>query len=342
VTVKQTKQGKWLVQVDRQGVPRVRKSFDDKKSAELFEREYLSRYATKINQNADQRSLKELVELWFIYHGLNLADGERRRQCLLDMASALKNPVASRLTPEQFVQYRYTRLKDGLTEKTFNNHHGYLSSLFNKLRKLKVIDYENPISEVDFIKIQERQLSYLSRDQIETLLDAIKTGCKNESTWYVAQLCLRTGARWGEAEQLRFKQLHSGRVTYEFTKGKKTRTIPLYAGFYDELQRFAKYKNPDDRVFDNCIGSFRRAVCRTDLNLPRGQCSHILRHTFASHFMMNGGNILSLQKILGHADISMTMRYAHLSPDHLFDAVKLNPIADLGSIPEPGIESIGS
>jgi site-specific recombinase XerD len=42
---------------------------------------------------------------------------------------------------------------------------------------------------------------------------------------------------------------------------------------------------------------------------------HALRHTFASHFMMSGGNILTLQKLLGHADLKMTMVYAHLSPD---------------------------
>lgn len=333
MSVKQEENGKWSVQIDRKGIPRVRKSFSDRKEAELFEREYLARYASKVNQNADGRSLKELVELWFMYHGLNLADGEKQRRCLLDVATGLKNPIASRLTAEAFVAFRYARLQAGLTQKTFNNHHGYLSALYNRLRKLKVIDYENPIAEVEFIKIQERQLSYLSVAQIETLLEAVKSGCKNESTWYVAQLCLRTGARWGEAEQLRFKQLHSGRVTYEFTKGKKTRTIPLAADFYRELMQFAKYKNPDDRVFGNCIGAFRRAVARTDLDLPRGQCSHILRHSFASHFMMNGGNILSLQKILGHADISMTMRYAHLSPDHLQDAIKLNPVADMGSIP---------
>lgn len=332
MTVKAGKNGKWQVEIDRKGIPRVRKSFDLKADADAYEREYLSRYATRVNANADGRSLKELVELWFEYHGLNLADGEKRRRCLLDLATALKNPVASRLTAEEFVKYRAARLRAGLSQKTANNHHGYLSSLYNKLRKLKVIDYENPIGEVDFIKIQERQLSYLSTDQIVTLLEAIKSGCDNDSTWYVAQLCLRTGARWGEAEQLRFKQLHSGRVTYEFTKGKRTRTIPLDPWFYAELLKFAGYKNPDDRLFTNCIGSFRRAVARTDLDLPRGQCSHILRHSFASHFVMKGGSIVSLQKILGHADISMTMRYAHLCPDHLQDAVKLNPIADVGSI----------
>jgi len=45
--------------------------------------------------------------------------------------------------------------------------------------------------------------------------------------------------------------------------------------------------------------------------------SEPLRHTFASHFMMRGGNLYELKEILGHKDVKMTMRYAHLSPNHL-------------------------
>jgi len=45
--------------------------------------------------------------------------------------------------------------------------------------------------------------------------------------------------------------------------------------------------------------------------------------------MMNGGNIIALQRILGHADIKQTMRYAHLAPDHLEDAVEKNPLNSL-------------
>ncbi len=330
MTVKPNKSGKWLVQIDRKGIPRVRKSFTVKSDAELFERKYLSRHLAKQDVSNDQRTLIELVDLWFKYHGINLSDGERRKMCLIDMCRALGNPRARLLSSEKFVSYRFNKLKSGLNQKTFNNRHGYLSAMYNKLRKLKVIDYENPIQDVDFIKIQQRQLSYLSVDQINTLLESVKQGCHNKSTWYVAQLCLRTGARWGEAEQLKMKQLHAHRVTYEFTKSKKTRTIPLDPIFYNEILTFAKYKNPDDRIFTNCIGAFRRAVKRAKIELPTGQNTHILRHSFASHFIMNGGNILTLQKILGHSDITMTMRYAHLSPDHLMDAIKLNPIADTG------------
>ena len=46
---------------------------------------------------------------------------------------------------------------------------------------------------------------------------------------------------------------------------------------------------------------------------------HGLRHTFASHFMMAGGNILTLQKLLGHSSVAVTMKYAHLAPDFMRD-----------------------
>ena len=45
--------------------------------------------------------------------------------------------------------------------------------------------------------------------------------------------------------------------------------------------------------------------------------------------MIDGGNILTLQKILGHANLTMTMRYAHLAPEHLQEARELNPLAAL-------------
>jgi site-specific recombinase XerD len=71
------------------------------------------------------------------------------------------------------------------------------------------------------------------------------------------------------------------------------------------------------------------ASMREDTNVP-AQLTHILRHTLASHHMMGGGDILSLQRILGHSSMTMTMRYAHLSPDHLQSVLKLSPLAQCG------------
>ncbi|KRV01105.1 hypothetical protein AN456_07760 [Pseudomonas aeruginosa] len=62
--------------------------------------------------------------------------------------------------------------------------------------------------------------------------------------------------------------------------------------------------------------------------------THILRHTFTSHYMIGGGDTLALQRILGHSSMTMTMtmtmRYAHLSPEHLESAMRLSPLAQLG------------
>ena len=71
---------------------------------------------------------------------------------------------------------------------------------------------------------------------------------------------------------------------------------------------------------------WKRAHKGTDIAVRK---PYELRHTFASHFMMNGGNILVLQRSLGHANLTMTMRYAHLAPDHLQEVVKLNPLTAL-------------
>src|SRR5258705_13503572 len=60
--------------------------------------------------------------------------------------------------------------------------------------------------------------------------------------------------------------------------------------------------------------SFENAVTEAKLD---GLHFHDLRHSFASWFVMRGGSLQALQTILGHADIKMTLRYAHLAPDHL-------------------------
>ena len=69
------------------------------------------------------------------------------------------------------------------------------------------------------------------------------------------------------------------------------------------------------------------ALARTTIRLPKGQAAYSSRHTTASHFIQNGGNILTLQKILGHSSLAMTMRYSHLAPEHLAEAVRLSPLA---------------
>jgi site-specific recombinase XerD len=75
--------------------------------------------------------------------------------------------------------------------------------------------------------------------------------------------------------------------------------------------------------------TFAKAYKDSGVRKIERQSTHILRHSFASHFMMNGGNILTLQKILGYSTVNVTMRYAHLSPDHLQEALEFAPVVKL-------------
>ncbi len=121
------------------------------------------------------------------------------------------------------------------------------------------------------------------------------------------------------------------RVRKQFaTKGKKNRSIPISKELYEEIIALDGF-----RFFTDSYFQFLSVMDKTSFVLPRGQLTHVLRHTFAAHFMMSGGNILALQKILGHHDIKMTMRYAHLAPDHLETALRFNPLATLPSHIQP-------
>jgi integrase len=63
----------------------------------------------------------------------------------------------------------------------------------------------------------------------------------------------------------------------------------------------------DERIFGSAYSAFREGMIDAKLKLSDGQLTHILRHTFASHFIMNGGNTV-LQKLLGDHSLAMTIR----------------------------------
>ena len=273
MTVKKQENGKWLVNIDRAGVKRKRKSFESRKEAEIFEREYLDSNKKNILINEDRRTLSELINIWYRHHGYTLSDGKHRTRQLIAMAEGMGNPIASQITPEQFLDYRFKRTVEDdkpIAAKTFNNIHTYINAIYNRLFKLKMIDYHNPIDGVDQVKVQERQLGYLSLDEIDYVLNLCKT-TSNESVWWIVQICIRTGARWGEAENITKKQLHNESITFEFTKSKKIRTVALASAFFKELLKFCKNKSPNQRIFTNSYYTFTDLLNKSDITFQKGQ-----------------------------------------------------------------------
>jgi integrase len=325
MAIEQLPDGRWKVDVEPIKGKRFRKTLKTKGEAQRFEATCRARFAENPDwapKRKDLRRLSELVTLWFDLHGHSLRDGERRRTKLEALAKRLRNPPAIRLDPQTYAQDRRVRLGEGTSPKTLNNELGYLRAVYNELRGLSVIDYDNPLALVKPLKIQERELSWLTNDQIAELLAEIRRGCDNPHVEIITLICLATGARWSEAEKLKPTGLRNGVITFSGTKSGKVRSVPISAELEAQIIRHWKQHGQPN----SAITSFRRALARTTIELPKGQAAHALRHTFASHFIQNGGNVLTLQKILGHSSLAMTMRYAHLAPDHLADAVRLGPL----------------
>lgn len=267
------------------------------------------------------------MSVWHQHHGVNLRAGKNTYSRLINLCEALGNPHADRFNAESFAEYRAHRLSEGISASNLNREHAYLRSVFNELRRLGHWAGENPLAKVRQFKVAERELSYLTSEQIEALLAELEKG-RNHGALLIAKVCLSTGARWSEAELLKPSQIRDGQIHFTGTKSGKNRSVPISEELFAELEEAGR-RSYTGRLFKYAYSAFRTAVERLGLRLPRGQLTHVLRHAFASHFMMNGGNILALQKLLGHQSLTMTMRYAHLAPEHLQEARSLNPLARL-------------
>ena len=274
------------------------------------------------------RRLSSLVDIWYKLHGQSLKDAKYRLSLTLAIVDRLGNPDIYDFTASDWAEYRAERLNK-VTPSTVNHEQRYLSAVLAEMVRMGHIP-TNPIANVRQIKVSETELTFLSLDQCRQLLDECKAS-SNPHCYAVALICLATGARWGEAERLTWSAILPGKILFkgESTKTGKSRAVPISD---DVLSQITALADPaPGRLFKTCRDAFRSAYKRTGFNTPQQQ-THILRHTFASHYMMNGGDILSLQRILGHGNITMTMRYAHLSPDHLSSVLKLGVISRLNSV----------
>ena len=275
--------------------------------------------------DAPGRRLSDFVEDWFRLHGHTLKDARYRHSRTLQICQRLGDPCVDDFTSADWADYRVDRLRQ-VKPSTVNHEQRYLSAVLAdavRLGKLKT----NPLAVVRQIRVADQELAYLSLEQCQQLLVECKAST-NPSCYPVALLCLATGARWGEVEALHRSSILPGKVVYQAatTKSDRTRAVPVDQAILDEVLSCAE-PGPG-RLFLRCRDAFRSAYRRTGFQTPQ-QLTHVLRHTFASHFVMGGGDILTLQRILGHANITVTMRYAHLSPSHLAAAVDFNPLTQM-------------
>lgn len=197
----------------------------------------------------------------------------------------------------------------------------------------------SPLQYLKELKEPPRPDVFLSAEEIEKILDVSKGHYFH--TLFI--LAANTGMRRGELAGLCWDKISFDRSLIEISRlrdrlglGDRTKTagsrryIPMNAVVRNYLLVLKENSTQDIVVIDengepfdvdHLYRDFRKFLKLA--GITKHYRFHDLRHTFASHFMMNGGNIYDLQKILGHTSLEMTQRYAHLAPEHLVQAANV-------------------
>ncbi|KKF38923.1 MAG: tyrosine-type recombinase/integrase [Hafnia sp.] len=318
--IKTLEGGRYKVDVRPRGAAgrRIQRVFIKKADALAFEKHVMMTANSEEwkGNSRDYRELSELFSLWWKYEGRNLEYAEKRKKAMETIISHMGNPPAYKLTPKFLSEFRSRRLYSGVKASTINRDITMISSMFTVLISVDEFSGENPFRAIKPLKEITPEMTYLTHSEIEALLSKV-----SDDALRMTLLCLSTGGRWGEVLHVKAEHIQHNRVTFFKTKNGKHRTIPLS----DDVITAVKTKETG-MLFSVDYAEYRKILKSVKPDLPRGQAVHVLRHTFAAHFMMNGGNILTLQKIMGHASIQQTMTYAHLSPDYLQDAISYNPL----------------
>lgn len=249
---------------------------------------------------------------------------------------------AGQLTAGQLVQFMQHLQHQGLASQTVARRMNCLRSMF-KFLQLKGNVEANPCASVSVPKKPRKLPTYLSTEECKRLLAA------TDRNYYVMlafrdraalSLLLHTGLRRGELLNLHLSDidLQARWLRVTEAKGGKDRVIPLVAAVIAAISDWLEMRPRCDHDSLLCgltrkpLGRkglyrlFRKALKNADIH--RSDITlHSLRHTFASLLLQNGCDLVSIQRLLGHASLESTAVYLHLDMASLHEAVAHHPVS---------------
>ena len=241
-----------------------------------------------------------------------------------------------KLRTADLVHYRAAQLKTGIAFTTLNLRLKCLQTMLNWAHEeLEVLEV---VPHIKMMKVVHVESGYLRPDQIRALYEVIGT----EQPWAaLVRVAMCCGLRIGELRALRWKnvdlvgkRIHVTETTWSCTwevngvKSGKPRTVPLNDTAETALRQLKAvgplvFGLPPTGAmlgYQRCHGTLTRFFKAAGIPAVK-QPTHIFRHTFGSHMAMRGVPMRTLQELMGHASVTTTARYAHLSPDVGHDAV---------------------
>lgn len=234
------------------------------------------------------------------------------------------------------VRIYLTKLYDEkLARKTVARKISCLRSFFKFLVRERLV-LDNPFALAFIPKAEKKLPEFFYEEEMEALFRACETetllGQRNKA---LLELLYATGMRVSECSQIRMKDLDMYLSTVlVHGKGNKQRYIPFGSFAHDALQDYidngrksllSKRDTPNDYLFLNFRGgqlTSRGIRLILDKLIEKSTLTgkihpHMLRHTFATHLLANGADMRTVQELLGHAFLSSTQVYTHVSNEYL-------------------------
>ena len=215
-------------------------------------------------------------------------------------------------------------LCNGLTPASVNRKLAALKSAFSLAVKNHKLE-RNPVKEVRLLKENNARIRYLTDEEEARLFAVLPNKYKP-----LVVVAMNTGLRKTEQLSLKWTDIDFklGQITVRESKPGKSRVVPMNKTVEQSFARLPRRINnpfvfsgrkPGGRLLDlpNDWEDFLQKAKIEDFHW------HDLRHTFASRLVMAGVDLYTVCKLLGHHDIKMTMRYAHLAPGYMKAAVNL-------------------
>lgn len=228
------------------------------------------------------------------------------------------------------------RMKDaGQSPRSIQYCLAVIRQVFNFANQTSIFSGPNPVSKVRKPKFDNRRMRFLSFEEAQALLDALKT--RSETTHDIALLSLYCGLRAGEVFSLTWDcvNLDAERIHVRDTKSNKDRFVGIPKPAREMLQRrrttaISKlvFTTRDGRKIERVSNAFLKAVKELGINDGITNAKdkvvfHSLRHTYASWLVQEGVDLYTVKELMGHSSIIMTERYSHESPDRLQRAARV-------------------
>jgi len=226
------------------------------------------------------------------------------------------------ITAVDIENYKLSRLRQ-VSKSTVNRELACLKHIFKKANEWGRTG-QNPTEKVHLFKTVPPRIRYLEAEEIKALSSACPSYLKP-----IILTAVNTGMRKAKLLNLEWKDLDfQNRLIYlGDTKGAGKREIPMNSVVHTTLLGLEKRPNSpyvfchkNGRPYKDVRVSLDKAASQARIERLR---FHDLRHTFASQLVMAGVDLKTIQELLGHKTIEMTLRYAHLSPNHKRAAVEV-------------------